>query len=181
MHRPKTLLLALALLVLTLPLVGGSPPGPTGPEYVPGDVLLKFKPNTTIAQIEGMRQQLGASKKWTFASGALHWKLAPGMAVERAIDILQREGLVEYAEPNYILNADVIPTFEDHGGRIETVLSDNGREFCGTSDTHPFERMHCTPRVETKTASLEPLSGVKVRVSESQLPMTMSSLVRTVP
>ncbi len=37
------------------------------------------------------------------------------------------------------MNADVIPTFEDHGGRIETVLSDNGREFCGRPDQHPYE------------------------------------------
>ena len=109
MHRPKTLLLALALLVLTLPLVGGVPPGPRGPEYIPGEVLLKFVPNASIAQIEGVRQNLGASKKWAFSSGALHWKLSPGMSVERAIALLEREGLVEYAEPNYVLNADVIP------------------------------------------------------------------------
>lgn len=26
-----------------------------------------------------------------------------------------------------------------HGARITTVLSDNGREFCGRSDRHPYE------------------------------------------
>lgn len=39
----------------------------------------------------------------------------------------------------HLMNADVIPTFEDHGGKVETVLSDNGREFCGRPDQHPYE------------------------------------------
>ena len=38
-----------------------------------------------------------------------------------------------------LLNNDVLPTFEAHGGRIDAVLSDNGREFCGREDQHPYE------------------------------------------
>ncbi len=38
-----------------------------------------------------------------------------------------------------LLNNDVLPTFEAHGAHIETVLSDNGREFCGREDRHPYE------------------------------------------
>ena len=34
----------------------------------------------------------------------------------------------------HLMNGDVIPTFEAHQARIETVLSDNGREFCGRPD-----------------------------------------------
>lgn len=37
------------------------------------------------------------------------------------------------------LNNDVLPTFEDHGARIDAILSDNGREFCGRMDRHPYE------------------------------------------
>ncbi|AVT77472.1 integrase, catalytic region [Rhodopseudomonas palustris] len=37
------------------------------------------------------------------------------------------------------MNTDVQPTFEAHDARIETVLSDNGREFCGRPDQHPSE------------------------------------------
>ncbi|MBB4315575.1 hypothetical protein HNR56_003282, partial [Roseospira marina] len=29
--------------------------------------------------------------------------------------------------------------FEAHGARIDAVLSDNGREFCGRPDRHPYE------------------------------------------
>ena len=38
-----------------------------------------------------------------------------------------------------LLNNDVLPTFEQHGGSIDAVLSDNGREFCGREDRHPYE------------------------------------------
>ncbi len=38
------------------------------------------------------------------------------------------------------MNNDVLPTFEAHEARISTVLSDNGREYCGRLDRHPFEQ-----------------------------------------
>src|SRR5262249_5126063 len=38
-----------------------------------------------------------------------------------------------------LLNNHVLPTFEEHGATIEAVLSDNGREFCGREDQHPYE------------------------------------------
>lgn len=39
----------------------------------------------------------------------------------------------------HLLNNDILPFFEEHEVRIETVLSDNGREFCGRPDKHPYE------------------------------------------
>jgi transposase InsO family protein len=39
----------------------------------------------------------------------------------------------------HLMNNDVIPTFEAHAAKIATVLSDNGREFCGRLDRHPYE------------------------------------------
>ena len=43
-----------------------------------------------------------------------------------------------------ILNNHVLPFFEEHGARVETVLSDNGREYCGREycgreDRRPYE------------------------------------------
>ncbi len=38
-----------------------------------------------------------------------------------------------------ILNNHVLPFFEEHGVKVETVLSDNGREYCGREDRHPYE------------------------------------------
>lgn len=39
----------------------------------------------------------------------------------------------------HLLNTDVLPTFELHGASIIAILSDNGREFCGRPDKHPYE------------------------------------------
>ena len=39
----------------------------------------------------------------------------------------------------HILNEAVLPFFEDHGAVVSVVLSDNGREFCGRPDHHPYE------------------------------------------
>jgi hypothetical protein len=42
--------------------------------------------------------------------------------------------------PSHLLNIDVVlPTFEAHGIEVNTVLSDNGREFCGRMGRHPYE------------------------------------------
>jgi hypothetical protein len=38
----------------------------------------------------------------------------------------------------HLLNTDVLPTFEAHGIEVKTALSDNGREFCGRPDRHPY-------------------------------------------
>ncbi len=37
------------------------------------------------------------------------------------------------------LNNHVLPFFEEHRARIDTILSDNGREYCGREDRHPYE------------------------------------------
>lgn len=39
----------------------------------------------------------------------------------------------------HVLNADVLPFFEQRQAKVDTILSDNGREYCGRSDRHPFE------------------------------------------
>jgi transposase InsO family protein len=38
-----------------------------------------------------------------------------------------------------LMNNDVLPTFEAEGACVDAVLSDNGREFCGRDDQHPYE------------------------------------------
>ena len=39
----------------------------------------------------------------------------------------------------HVLNETVLPFFEAHEARVYTILSDNGREFCGRPDHHPYE------------------------------------------
>ena len=38
-----------------------------------------------------------------------------------------------------MLNNHVLPLFEEHGVKVRTILSDNGREFCDREDRHPYE------------------------------------------
>ena len=51
----------------------------------------------------------------------------------------------------HVLNDHVLPVFEEHGIRIRTILSDNGREFCGRPDPHPYELFLQLEGIEHRT------------------------------
>ncbi len=51
----------------------------------------------------------------------------------------------------HVLNEDVLPFFERHGAGITTVLSDNGREYCGRPDRHPYELFLQLEGIEHRT------------------------------
>jgi transposase InsO family protein len=54
-----------------------------------------------------------------------------------------------------LMNNDVIPTFEAHAAKIATVLSDNGREFCGRLDRHPYELFLQLEEIEHRTTRVK--------------------------
>ncbi len=54
----------------------------------------------------------------------------------------------------HVLNNDVLPFFESHNTRISTVLSDNGREFCGRKDHHPYELFLQLEEIEHRTTKV---------------------------
>jgi len=51
----------------------------------------------------------------------------------------------------HILNNDVLPFFEQHHASITTILSDNGREFCGRQDNHLYELFLQLEGIEHRT------------------------------
>jgi transposase InsO family protein len=55
----------------------------------------------------------------------------------------------------HLMNHDVIATFEAHDARIETVLSDNGREYCGRPDQHPYELFLQLEEIEHRTTRVK--------------------------
>jgi transposase InsO family protein len=55
----------------------------------------------------------------------------------------------------HIMNTDVLPTFDAHEAKIETVLSDNGREFCGRPDRHPYELFLQLENIEHRTTRVK--------------------------
>lgn len=54
----------------------------------------------------------------------------------------------------HLLNNDTLPFFEEHQVPILTVLSDNGREFCGRPDRHPYELFLQLEGIEHRTTQV---------------------------
>ena len=54
----------------------------------------------------------------------------------------------------HVLNEDVLPFFEEHNASITTILSDNGREFCGRPDQHPYEIFLQLEGIEHRTTKV---------------------------
>jgi transposase InsO family protein len=51
----------------------------------------------------------------------------------------------------HVFNNKVLPFFEEHHCNIVTVLTDNGREYCGRPDRHPFELFLQLEDIEHRT------------------------------
>lgn len=51
----------------------------------------------------------------------------------------------------HVLNEDVLPFFEKHDVPVRTILSDNGREYCGRPDQHPYELFLQLEGIEHRT------------------------------
>ena len=54
----------------------------------------------------------------------------------------------------HLMNNDVLPFFEDKKAKIDVVLSDNGREFCGRPDQHPYELFLQLEDIEHRTTKV---------------------------
>jgi transposase InsO family protein len=55
----------------------------------------------------------------------------------------------------HLMNNHVLPTFDERGIQITTVLSDNGREFCGRPDRHPYELFLQLEGIEHRTTRVK--------------------------
>ena len=53
--------------------------------------------------------------------------------------------------PVQILNNHVLPSFDEQGLKFQTILSDNGREYCGRPDKHPYELFPQLEDIEHRT------------------------------
>jgi subtilisin family serine protease len=116
-------LLALAGAFLTLyaqtaaaPVVQPNPPVAVAPQYVPGEVLVKFKP-AAIAHAQATT--VAALGHTVLAhlnqAGWMHIKLGGGQSVTDALLSYQSDPNVETAQPNYIYHAAVAPNDTQYG------------------------------------------------------------------
>ena len=81
-------------------------------QYVPGEVIVKFRDSASQATIEAAHAQTGGQTIKSFAVGAAmlhHLQLSKGVNVEDALAKYRQSPAVEYAEPNYIHHVTAIP------------------------------------------------------------------------
>lgn len=83
-----------------------------GPNYVKGEVIVKYKEGVTEERVNGLHQRMNAIKKRDIPDLRIQSvKISDNMSVEDAIAQYKNDPDVEYAEPNYILRAlATIPT-----------------------------------------------------------------------
>src|SRR5215210_1926210 len=81
-----------------------------GPEYVPGEVVVRFKATADrVDRAAALRAADAERKQWLRLPGAELLALAPGTTVAGAIRDLETNPDVLYAEPNYIYRATATP------------------------------------------------------------------------
>lgn len=78
--------------------------------YVPGELLVRYKPAVRAAATEYFRSRWRVSTLRSFRRiGVQHVKLPKDMTVEEALEIYRNDPDVEYVEPNYLRYATAIP------------------------------------------------------------------------
>ena len=72
----------------------------TAGDFMPGEVLVKFKPGTPKRAIVALKEKLKITEEmYTESLSIYHWK--GSFDTEKAIGFLQKSPDVLYAEPNY--------------------------------------------------------------------------------
>ena len=83
---------------------------PPGAVYVPGEVLVKFRPEIPVAQRSGILSIYGMAVLQNLpVLNACRLGVPAGYSVEEAVAAWRQNPSVEYAEPNYIVRASVTP------------------------------------------------------------------------
>lgn len=74
------------------------------PQFIEGEVLVKFTAGVTREEIDGICKKYGLSlMKRTGSTGVYQFKIPPTRRVKDTVDLLNEDPHVEYAEPNYIV------------------------------------------------------------------------------
>ena len=88
-----------------------------GAQYRPGEILVKFKPGVGGGEAATARSRIGALSSERLSYADFELVKVPAALLERAIAALRSSGLVEYAEPNYVRTADLVPDDEFYGNQ----------------------------------------------------------------
>ena len=107
-----------------------------GSEFVAGEVIVRFEPGTPAAGRAAARAAVQATKKRDLSIPGLELVLLPvGLSVQQAVQVLEANPNVAYAEPNYVMQLVAVPDdplFGDLWGLNNTGQTVNG--IAGTAD-----------------------------------------------
>jgi len=120
-YRNKILLLVVALVMVWMPAMAGcqcqssaddlplreGPPLPLPPppqeEYVPDQIIVKFKAGTSSEAEAQLNEAMGTSVIYTSPyAGFKVLQIPEGKTVAEMVEAYSKQSIVEYAEPNYI-------------------------------------------------------------------------------
>ncbi|MBI3529535.1 MAG: S8 family serine peptidase [Betaproteobacteria bacterium] len=102
--------LTLAPQVSAVPFALPTLAGAAGAKYVPGEVIVKFKPAASMQQRAATMAARGHSVLANLEQpGWMHIKLGAGQTVETALTAYRNDPNVEYVQPNYIYHATAAP------------------------------------------------------------------------
>ena len=100
-------------------------------EYVPGEVLVKFKPQARLSALSEYQDRHTLSSIQAFSTiGVEHLKLPEGLDVVSAVKMMQSDPNVEYVEPNYIYKITANPNDPYFG--LLWGLNNTGQNVNGT-------------------------------------------------
>lgn len=81
-----------------------------GQAYVPGEILVKFSPGMSEAKISALNSKHGTSVAYTSPyAGFRKLNIPKTKPVEEMVEIYSKNPNVEYAVPNYIMHAAMVP------------------------------------------------------------------------
>jgi len=81
-----------------------------GPRYVPMEIIVKFKPGVSSGVVREINQKHGTSVLSTSRfAGFKRLRMPRGRTVEQMVAIYKKNPNVEYAEPNFIAHAFLVP------------------------------------------------------------------------
>jgi hypothetical protein len=125
----------LATLVLLIAVGHHVPAEGYGFDYVPGEILVKYKSSISAASISERHAQKGIKTKRAFRQMRVHHvELPAGLGVEKALEMLRSESSVDYAEPNYFrYTTKTTPDDPEFG--LLWGLDNSGQIVNGTSGT----------------------------------------------
>lgn len=118
-----------------------------GFDYVPGEIIVKYKRSISAASIRERQVQQGIETKRAFRRmGVHHVKLPAGLGVEKALEMLSSDSTVDYAEPNYFRYATKTPNDDWFG--LQWGLHNDGTFGTADADIYALEAWYDIPATD---------------------------------